>query len=101
MVARKITSTQKQPMATRNAAALAAGAVQKVINDPAIPLDGLGPLDQNVRRMMIQTAAYFIAEQRGFAPGHELEDWCVAEAAIDATMLGLRSDVRRSATATV
>ncbi|MET0988399.1 MAG: DUF2934 domain-containing protein [Steroidobacteraceae bacterium] len=28
---------------------------------------------------MIATAAYYIAEQRNFAPGHELEDWLTAE----------------------
>lgn len=28
---------------------------------------------------MIATAAYYLAEKRGFAPGHELEDWLSAE----------------------
>jgi len=28
---------------------------------------------------LIATAAYFLAEQRHFAPGHELEDWLCAE----------------------
>ena len=28
---------------------------------------------------MIATAAYFLAERRGFEPGHELEDWLTAE----------------------
>jgi hypothetical protein len=27
----------------------------------------------------IATAAYFLAECRGFEPGHELDDWLVAE----------------------
>jgi hypothetical protein len=27
----------------------------------------------------IATAAYFRAEQRGFQPGHELDDWLIAE----------------------
>lgn len=31
------------------------------------------------RRDMIATAAYFRAQQRGFEPGHELEDWLAAE----------------------
>jgi DUF2934 family protein len=30
----------------------------------------------------VALAAYFIAEQRGFAPGQELDDWLVAEAAV-------------------
>jgi hypothetical protein len=28
---------------------------------------------------MIATAAYYLAERRNFAPGHELEDWLEAE----------------------
>ena len=32
------------------------------------------------RRAMIAEAAYYRAERRGFAPGHELEDWLQAEA---------------------
>jgi hypothetical protein len=35
------------------------------------------------RRRMIAQAAYFRAEQRNFAPGHELEDWIAAEAEVD------------------
>jgi hypothetical protein len=34
------------------------------------------------RSSKIAIAAYFIAEKRGFAPGHELEDWLAAEAQI-------------------
>ena len=32
------------------------------------------------RRHMIAEAAYYRAEKREFAPGHELEDWLEAEA---------------------
>jgi hypothetical protein len=35
------------------------------------------------RHHRIQVAAYFLAEQRGFAPGHALDDWLAAEDAID------------------
>jgi hypothetical protein len=41
------------------------------------------------RERLIARAAYFRAEKRGFAPGHELEDWLQAEAEVDAA-LGLR-----------
>lgn len=37
------------------------------------------------RREMIARAAYFRAEQRGFEPGHELEDWYEAESQIAQT----------------
>jgi hypothetical protein len=30
-------------------------------------------------RAMIEEAAYYLAEKRGFAPGHELEDWLKAK----------------------
>ena len=30
-------------------------------------------------RQLIEEAAYYKAEQRGFAPGHELDDWIAAE----------------------
>lgn len=35
------------------------------------------------RERMIAVKAYYCAERRGFAPGHEMEDWCEAEAEID------------------
>jgi hypothetical protein len=34
------------------------------------------------REQMIAEAAYYRAEQRGFAPGRELDDWIAAEAEI-------------------
>ncbi|MGA7980170.1 MAG: DUF2934 domain-containing protein [Chromatiaceae bacterium] len=34
----------------------------------------------NARERRIREAAYFKAEQRGFAPGYELDDWLEAEA---------------------
>ena len=44
---------------------------------------GVSEVDPELRHDMIATAAYYIAEHRGFAPGHELEDWYRAQAAID------------------
>lgn len=42
------------------------------------------------RHDVIATAAYFRAQLRGFEPGHELEDWLVAEAEVVHTrQLGL------------
>lgn len=34
------------------------------------------------RQAMVRMAAYFRAQQRGFAPGHDLEDWLAAEAEV-------------------
>jgi hypothetical protein len=36
------------------------------------------------RHHRVRVAAYFLAERRGFAPGHELDDWLEAEDAIEA-----------------
>jgi hypothetical protein len=38
--------------------------------------------DQRAR--MVETAAYYRAERRGFIAGHETDDWLAAEAEIDA-----------------
>lgn len=35
---------------------------------------------ENERLFRIAIAAYFKAQARGFAPGHEMEDWLAAEA---------------------
>ena len=36
-------------------------------------------VDPEQRAALIAEAAFFRAEQRGFAPGHEVEDWLAAE----------------------
>jgi len=36
----------------------------------------------DLRRAMTAEAAYYLAERRGFKPGHELEDWVEAEGEI-------------------
>lgn len=43
-------------------------------------------LSEEVRRAMIAEAAYLRAEGRGFAPGHEGEDWLAAELEVDALL---------------
>jgi Protein of unknown function (DUF2934) len=45
-------------------------------------------LPQNLpdRRTLIAEVAYYKAERRGFAPGHELQDWCEAEREVDRAM---------------
>jgi hypothetical protein len=42
---------------------------------------GKTPTEERARH--IREAAYFKAERRGFAPGHELEDWVAAEQEVD------------------
>ena len=51
---------------------------------------GFEPAEEGLQALMadlhhrIQVAAYFRAERRGFAPGHELDDWLAAEDEIEA-----------------
>lgn len=44
------------------------------------------------RHRRIQVAAYFLAERRGFAPGHALDDWLAAEDAIDREDAGMAAE---------
>jgi Protein of unknown function (DUF2934) len=43
-------------------------------------------INEDVRRAMIAEGAYLRAERRGFAPGHEEEDWLAAEAEVNALL---------------
>jgi len=43
-------------------------------------------VSENVRRGMIAEGAYLRAERRGFAPGHEKQDWLAAETEVDALL---------------
>jgi Protein of unknown function (DUF2934) len=42
-----------------------------------------GSVTQEQRQFMICEAAYYIAEHRGFEPGHDVDDWLEAEQQID------------------
>ena len=48
-------------------------------------------IEPEQRRAMIAEAAYYRAEHRGFEPGCELEDWCLAEGDIDGMLM--RSEI--------
>lgn len=52
------------------------------------------PADRTTREEMIRRRAYFRAQKRGFAPGHELQDWLLAEWEID-RLLASRRPQRR------
>lgn len=55
-----------------------------------VPDGGYEPAEEGLQALMadlhhrIAVAAYFLAEHRGFEPGHELDDWLAAEDAIEA-----------------
>ena len=76
--AEKTTTARRTPRKTRT------------IKPADIPGDSEA-ITPETRRQMIALAAYFRAEQRGFAPGDPVADWLDAEREID-ERLGLRKD---------
>lgn len=50
-------------------------------NDPGITWRGAFSLEQ--REAMIRDAAYYHYAKRGYAPGHDLDDWLAAETEIE------------------
>lgn len=69
-----ITTTEKPSSSRQAASGSAAKAGRR---------SDINPVSTEERERMIAVKAYYCAEHRGFAPGHELEDWCEAEAEID------------------
>lgn len=54
----------------------------------APPMDGVTDRE---RYLLIAEAAYYRAERRGFAPGHELEDWLDAETEVGRMVAAART----------
>lgn len=67
---------------TETAAARRAPRLRKSLAEKAPRLQ----LTPEARRSLIAETAYLRAERRGFAPGHETEDWLAAEAEVDALL---------------
>lgn len=53
--------------------------IKKNVNDVDQGIYAARVDDVDVLQSMIAEAAYYKAESRGFAPGHEMEDWLEAE----------------------
>ncbi len=47
-----------------------------------VPDEPIPPISPVLREELVATAAYFLAEKRGFVPGFELQDWLEAEGAL-------------------
>lgn len=60
------------------------------VSDPYFIVCDQAEPSADARETMIREAAYYLAESRGFAPGHDLEDWLRAERDIDAALAALR-----------
>ena len=59
--------------------------------------DSVTTITADERARMVETAAYYRAERRGFASGHEAEDWLAAEAEIDALIASVHASQGSSA----
>ena len=57
-----------------------------VRKQPAKPAAPQNPKPAGDLTRLIAEAAYYRAEQRGFAPGHELDDWIAAEDEVRRTL---------------
>jgi hypothetical protein len=75
---------QKSGRRARKRAAVGDGAIAQLERDKDVrQLVAAAAKDRTADdQARIALAAYFIAEKRGFAPGHELDDWLAAEAAV-------------------
>ena len=56
---------------------------QPPMQEKAVNLQHLANVSPEERLAMIRDAAYYKAEKRNFAPGHEAQDWADAEREID------------------
>lgn len=50
---------------------------------PTSMMSSMSTMSNDERGRMIAERAYFLAAERGFAPGAELDDWLAAEREID------------------
>jgi Protein of unknown function (DUF2934) len=82
-----VPATKSKAAAKKTATPAKTSTPKAVKNSPqkAAKKSGVTPED---RYRMIATAAYFLAERRGFAGGYEMGDWIAAEAEIDAKLRG-------------
>ena len=60
----------------------------RAVPTPPQSADDVEPRGMDEVQRLIAVAAYYRAEQRGFEPGHELEDWIAAEKEVRRRMEG-------------
>ena len=90
-MATKSESSGKKPRRRANTAPeLHASTMMAVLESEQPPAVHSKSIDPDVRRQLVAAEAYFLAERRGFAAGHELEDWVTAEAAVDSRLQQMR-----------
>ena len=80
------------PVPTSSSARTARKSTTKKSRSTAANVDA--KIDAEKRHALIAEAAYLRAESRGFAPGHEVEDWVAAEAEIDLALTASTKEVQ-------
>lgn len=60
--------------------------INKPLEERPVTLQPVTQVSDDERQKMIADAAYYRAEKRNFAPGHEQEDWDAAVAEVDAML---------------
>ena len=70
-----------EPASRKDTSALWTATATQVPADKGIASGSVvaGPANGTDRQMRISKVAYYKAQQRGFAPGHDWEDWFAAE----------------------
>jgi hypothetical protein len=79
-------NTKAKMTAKAPEAALTERAVLVILEATEPEARDAGSVDPEARRQLIAEAAYLLAERRGFAPGHEFDDWVAAEAVVESRL---------------
>jgi hypothetical protein len=82
MPAKKETPTERRAAERRAPPKTAPKTTASTANPSAFTGEGRADVSPEELRKLISEAAYYRAKQRGFEPGHELEDWIQAEAEV-------------------
>lgn len=77
--------TEKKPTAAKTASAEPKPVKKAVVKD-TVAKDSKPSVTPQQRYHMIATAAYYLAQKRGFAVGYAVQDWVTAENQIDSQL---------------
>lgn len=80
---KKVSAAGAAPAATTPKRGKSSASTAPRLSDHQGSLRELATVSAAKRQDMIREAAYYKAEKRRFAPGHEAEDWAAAEREID------------------
>jgi hypothetical protein len=80
---KKVSAAAATPAATTPKRGKSSAPTAPRLSDHQGSLRELATVSEAKRQDMIREAAYYKAEKRRFAPGHEAEDWAAAEREID------------------